>query len=128
MTKKNRSAAARTSAWSSTWHDSTCACRTRSRWCAAGNSAALGERPRGDLQHAFRNALRLADALERRPGTRLAPAVELPPAVEAARHARRDLRVDGVERDHLLCEERVAGPVGCVEAHLVAAESANQGV
>ena len=50
----------------------------------------------------------------------LAAGVEFLPAVECARHARRDLRVEGVERDHLLGEKVVAAAVGRMEAHVVA--------
>src|SRR5207253_6080964 len=91
-------------------------------------ASALGQRARGDFEHALRYTLHAADALERGARVRLAPGVEFSPAIEAARHARSDLRVDRVERDHLLGEERVARAVGCVEAHLVAAESADERV
>ena len=39
----------------------------------------LSERPRGDFEHALRDAFRVADALERGARVRLASGVELPP-------------------------------------------------
>ena len=57
-----------------------------------------------------------------------APGVEFPPAVEGACHARGDLRIEGVDRGHLLGEEGVAAAVGGVKAHVVAAEAADQRV
>ena len=46
-----------------------------------------------------------------------------------ARHARGDLRIQRVERDHLVGEEGVAAAVGGMEAHVIAvAERADQRV
>ena len=57
-----------------------------------------------------------------------APGVEFTPAVEGARHARGDLRIEGIDCDHLLGEELVAAAVGGVKAHVVPAEAADERV
>ena len=41
---------------------------------------------------------------------------------------RADLRIEGIDRDHLLGEEAVAAAVGGIKAHMVAAEAADQRV
>jgi hypothetical protein len=68
-----------------------------------------------------------ATALDRRARRRAVRLGEVAPAVERARHARGELRIDRVEREHPVGPERVAGAVGAMEAGRVAeAERADQ--
>src|SRR5882672_4514473 len=78
-----------------------------------------GERLGHYLGHVPRQPVDIADALELRARLRLARGVELPPAIEAARHARRDLWIQRVERDDLVGEEGIAAAIGLVEARVV---------
>src|SRR5438309_1461429 len=84
------------------------------------------ERLRDDFRNVLREAFGVAHALELSARACLPALVELAPAVVSARHACRDLRVEGVERDHLVREERVAAALGSVETHVVGAERADE--
>src|SRR5690349_24116291 len=68
------------------------------------------------LGHDFCNVLRqsfgIPNPFQLGPSPRLARHVEALPAIEAPRHARRDLWVQRIQRDHLVGEEGVARAVG----------------
>ena len=66
------------------------------------------QRLRDDFRKVLRQALGLADALELGARACLPALIELAPAVVGARHARRDLGIERVQRDHLVGEEGVA--------------------
>src|SRR3954467_10873278 len=81
-----------------------------------------------DLRHVLREAAMVADALQRRLGMLLALRIEFAPAVERARHAGPNLGIQRVEPEDLVRQEFVAAAVGCMEAHVVRSEGADQRV
>src|SRR5690606_11354508 len=86
----------------------------------------LGEGAQHDLADVLGQPLRIADRLQCAARMRLPLRIEFSPPVESARHARRDLRIESIECDHLLGEEAVARAVRGVEVRLIAAEAADQ--
>ena len=79
------------------------------RWSVRHPAAALcpvvqpsGQGPADNLTDVSGETFGAADRLERAARVCLAPGVVFLPAVESAREARRDLRIEPVERDHLL--------------------------
>src|SRR5688572_18760295 len=82
-----------------------------SRNAAVARSSAVtasGERLADDFGDVLGELLGVADALQLLLCGRFSLLVEALPAVERARHARRDLRIERVQRDDLVGEERVA--------------------
>src|SRR3954466_7933612 len=86
------------------------------------------ERLRDDFRNVLGQTVGIADALECGARIVLSGTIEPAPAVEAARHARRHLRIEGIDGDHLVGEELIAGAVGGMEAHVVADEGADERV
>ena len=56
----------------------------------------------------------------------LAAGIVAPPAAERRQHARGDLRIEPVERQQLVGDQRIAGAVGAMEACRVPRERADQ--
>src|SRR6185369_11397121 len=78
-------------------------CVARNRAVATASIAIgsmSGERLRHDLRHVARQSLGVARPLQLRPCMRLPARIELLPAIEGARHSRRDLRVESVEHEN----------------------------